>query len=146
MERNVPAVQFELEDSRAPGLPTSVAGCQTSSQSKFRFLGWTWFAAIRKSLQARYCVTWRGVMREEYCLCRPFLTYLKGEFSIAINSYDAIFTTGPWSSFDILCCTAAVFCWARTKQKGFHSNLKIFQWSNKAIICNRMSQTTLSNN
>lgn len=141
-----PSSAAELEDFSALGLPTSVAVCQISSQSKFRFLRWTWFAATRKSLQAKYCVTWWGVMREEYCLCHPFLTYLKGKFSIAIVFYDAIFTTGAWSSCDILCCTAAVICWARGKQKGFHRNLKICQWSSKVIICNRISQTTLSNN
>lgn len=68
----------ELEDSRAIGLPISVTVCQISSQSEFGFLRWRWFAAVGKSLQAKHCVTWWGVMREDYHLCPTFSDISEG--------------------------------------------------------------------
>lgn len=68
---------IKLEDSSVIGLPTSISVCQISSQSKFMFLRWSLFAAVRKSLQGKYCVTWWGIMKEGYCICHLFLTYLK---------------------------------------------------------------------
>lgn len=100
-----------------------------SLQSKSSLLRWRWFATLRRSLRGTYCVTWWRVMREEYCICHPFLTYLRVQHYHCLL-WCCYFYYGSLDSFDILCSTAAVFC-LRVENK--RVSAAIYRFSREAV-------------